>query len=413
MLISYKFRNFCSFDQVAEFDLLAPANKVKNRFRDNYTQTEKGYDILKTAVVIGENAGGKTNFINSLSFLKSLFENNKMVQAYKGFININHLEIPSDEKRDTLQEFDIQVIGDKGTVYHYNLQIDEYCIVSEEFSYRNEKNSREKSVLFLERGSMDVKNIESRITVSVNYNICVQNSKREIEALFAKPTHTRENVGLFITKRAILGDEHALEFVGWMNEKLIVESQSNDYSLYRELQNVEEDVRIIQDSRFLDILRMVDYSICDIEIDEEKPFRNSRIIRKTKDGKVFPRELKSDSGGVREFLAWAVSLFRVVYEDKVIFADEMDRVINPILAERMIAFINGKDHKGQFVFSSHNVLHLDLKNNMKEQIYFVTKNRDSLNSELYSLADFPEVRYETAKVYEFYMKGILGGTAFE
>jgi len=47
----------------------------------------------------------------------------------------------------------------------------------------------------------------------------------------------------------------------------------------------------------------VDYSICDIEIDEEKPFRNSRIIRKTKDGKIFHRELKSDSGGVREFFA--------------------------------------------------------------------------------------------------------------
>lgn len=51
---------------------------------------------------------------------------------------------------------------------------------------------------------------------------------------------------------------------------------------------------------------------------------------------------------------------------------------------------------------------------MKEQIYFVTKSKDSLTSELYSLADFPDVRYETAKVYEFYMKGIfLGGTAFE
>jgi hypothetical protein len=69
--------------------------------------------------------------------------------------------------------------------------------------------------------------------------------------------------------------------------------------------------------------------------------------------------------------------------------------------------------KGQFIFSTHNVLHLDLKNYMKEQIYFITKDRDSLTSELYSLADFPEVRYETTKVYEFYMKGILGGTAFE
>ena len=158
---------------------------------------------------------------------------------------------------------------------------------------------------------------------------------------------------------------------------------------------------------------MVDYSICGVEIDDEKPFRKSKIIRKMKSGEDFARELNMDSGGVGEFFAWAVQLFRVVYEDKIIFADEMDRVINPVLAERMVAFINGKKHKGQFIFSTHNVLHLDLKNYMKEQIYFVTKNKEDLNSELYSLADFPEIRYETTKIYEFYMKGILGGTAFE
>lgn len=413
MLISYKFKNFCSFDQEAEFDLLAPANKVKSRFPNNYIQADNGYDVLKTAVVIGENAGGKTNFINSLFFLKSLFENNKVVRAHKGLININHLETPSDEKRCTIQGFDIQVVGDTGITYHYKLQIDEYCIVSEEFSYKREKNSREKEVLFLERHNIDIKPESNTTKISVNYDISVKNSKREIEELYARPTHSNENVGLHITKLAILGDEHAIEFIDWMNNRLIVESQSSDYALYREWQNVEEDVRIIEDPRFLDILRMVDYSICDIEVDEEKPFRNSRIIRKTKDGKRLSRELKSDSGGGREFFAWAVQLFRVVYEDKVIFADEMDRVINPILAERIVAFINGKEHRGQFIFSSHNVLHLDLKNYMKEQIYFVTKNRDSLNSELYSLADFPEIRYETAKVYEFYMKGILGGTAIE
>lgn len=413
MLISYKFKNFCSFAETAEFDLLAPGNKVKNRFPDNYVETETGYSVLKTAVLIGENAGGKSNFINSLLFLKSLFADNKVAHSYKSLVNINRLETPSDEKSCTLQEFDMQVLADTGIIYHYRLQIDEYCAVYEEFSYKSDRNSREKVILFLERDNLEVLNVENRKTVKVNYNIAIKNSKREIEELYAQPTHIRENRGLFITKLAILGDEHALEFINWINDRLIVESQSNDYSLYREWQNVEEDIRIIQDSRFLDILRMVDHSICDIEIDEEKPFRNSRIIRKTKDGKCLSRELKGDSGGVREFFAWAVQLFRVVYEDKVIFADEMDRVINPILAERMIAFINGKKHRGQFIFSSHNVLHLDLKNYMKEQIYFVTKNRDSLNSELYSLADFPDIRYETAKVYEFYMKGILGGTVFE
>lgn len=47
---------------------------------------------------------------------------------------------------------------------------------------------------------------------------------------------------------------------------------------------------------------MVDYSICGVEIDEEKPFRKSKIIRKMKNGKDFARELNMDSGGVGEFL---------------------------------------------------------------------------------------------------------------
>jgi AAA15 family ATPase/GTPase len=158
---------------------------------------------------------------------------------------------------------------------------------------------------------------------------------------------------------------------------------------------------------------MVDYSICNIEIDEEKAYSKTRIIRKNKSGEILCREIQTDSTGVREFFTWAVQIFRVVYENKVVFADEMDRVLNTILSDRVIAFINGKAHNGQFIFLTHNVLHMDLKTYMKEQIYFISKNRENFTSELYSLSDFPEVRYDSTKIYEFYMKAILGGTAFE
>ncbi len=411
MLISYKFKNFCSFSDEAEFDLLAPGNKVKHRFPDNYVETEAGYDLLKTAVVVGENAGGKTNFISSLAFFKSLFEKNEKVRTYKGLVNFNALRAAGDRERYTVQEFDIRVLCKTGRIYHYHLAIDGYNIVCETFSTLSAKSNQEKMIMSITRKGLDLESIKgaSRST----YELELENCSKEIENVFDQATNTEDNLGLFIARLAIVGEPRAQEFVGWVNNRLNVENQQFNYSIYKELRNTEEDINIIRDSRFLDILRMVDYSIEGIEIDEEKPFSASKIVRATKDGQRFSRELKRDSGGVIEFFAWAVQLFRVVYEDKVVFADEMDRVINPILAERMISFINGKKHRGQFIFPSHNVLHLDLKNYMKEQIYFVTKDRDSLNSELYSLADFPDIRYETTKIYEFYMKGILGGTAFE
>ena len=117
-----------------------------------------------------------------------------------------------------------------------------------------------------------------------------------------------------------------------MNDKLVVESKNYNYYLYKNIQNEEDDLRILKEDRFLEILRMVDYSICGIEIDDEKPFSMTKIIRKTKDGNILSRELRRDSGGVGEFFAWAVQIFRVVYENKMVFADEVDRVLNPILA---------------------------------------------------------------------------------
>ena len=175
----------------------------------------------------------------------------------------------------------------------------------------------------------------------------------------------------------------------------------------------EKDLDILKNPRYLDIFRMVDYSISSIEVDADNPFSKTTIVRRDADKHEIRRELQQDSTGVREFFAWAVRIYRVIYENRVVFADEMDRVLNPILSDRVIAYINGSEHFGQFVFTTHNVLHLNLKTYMKEQIYFITKNMNTLTSELYSLADFPEVRYVTTKVYEFYMKGILGGTAFE
>ena len=412
MLISYRFKNFCSFAEEAEFDMMAPGNKVKHRFPDNYVKTEEGYDILKTAVVIGENAGGKTNFINSLSFLKSMFEDNKVKHSYRSLININNLQSECPAECETKQEFDISVIGESGTIYHYNLQIDEFCIVQESFSFKQSKTGKEKKIIYAKREHL--KQIGDKpSSMAVEFEIKIDNCDKEIQTVFEQTAYNKGAMGIFVSKLAIVGDSHAIEFVNWMNDKLVVESKNYNYYLYKNIQNEEDDLRILKEDRFLEILRMVDYSICGIEIDDEKPFSMTKIIRKTKDGNILSRELRRDSGGVGEFFAWAVQIFRVVYENKMVFADEVDRVLNPILAERMIAFINGKDHKGQFVFSSHNVLHLDLKNYMKEQIYFVTKNRDTLDSELYSLADFPEIKYDTTKIYEFYMKGILGGTAFE
>ena len=277
------------------------------------------------------------------------------------------------------------------------MEIDKEGIVSESL----------KSALKRKAAFTNIFSIE-RTADGRNYSVSKGKATIEIKTLLK---NSNKNFGLFVCKLALLGNEDAAQTVQWIMDKLYPESVFTERET--DVKKQENDLAIIQDEKYLDIFRMVDYSICGVEVDREKPYSKSLIIREDAEGNRYSRELQMDSTGVREFFVWAVQIFRVVYENKTVFADEMDRVLNPILSDRVIAFINGAEHKGQFIFSTHNVLHLDLKNYMKEQIYFITKDKDSLTSELYSLADFPEVRYETTKVYEFYMKGILGGTAFE
>ena len=193
------------------------------------------------------------------------------------------------------------------------------------------------------------------------YDICLSDVESEIEETFGNALNNQKQMGLFVTRLAILGNNHAMNFVEWMTNSLCPETNVINYDLYKSIRNEEEDVIILSDPRYIEIFKLIDASIIGIEIDEEKPFTNTVVIRKKEDGSTFSQELKRDSSGVREHFAWAVQVFKVVYEDKIVFADEMDRVLNPVLSDRVIAFINGKEHHGQFIFTTHNVLHLDLK----------------------------------------------------
>lgn len=70
MLISISLENFKSFDKKAEFNMIA-SNKLRNdkeRIYDN-----QDINILKTAVIYGANASGKSNLIEAISFIKTLF----------------------------------------------------------------------------------------------------------------------------------------------------------------------------------------------------------------------------------------------------------------------------------------------------------------------------------------------------
>ena len=418
MLLEYSFKNFLSFKDEMYFSLRSTEN-VRENFPNNYIA---GKNILKSAIIVGENAGGKSNFIKSLSCLQSLFKKYQSIKTsikniYDGYNLGSKTRII-----DTTQNFFIAVLIDE-CEYHYKLEIDCLGIKKEIFSQIPANKTDEYILFIMERSeknialtdTVDLIQLDNRgdlPLIELNYNLKVNSTVDKNLGQILKNTANDEHDGLNISKLAILGIKSAVAFSKWINENLFI-NISPDGEPYKNLS--KDDVRLLENKeKFLPILRMIDSSISDFKLDGKAPFAETIIVRVDENNRRYAHDLISDSAGVRDFFPLAIQIFKIVYQNKVVFADEMDHSLNPVLTDKILAFIHGSEHTGQFIFTTHNVLHLNLENYMKEQIYFVTKNSSTLQSELYSLADFPDIDYDIGiDLYKFYLRGVLGGTLNE
>ena len=69
MLLEYDVSNFKSFRNEAYLDMRPAKNRVLKRFPNNFTALASGQKVLKSSVIVGENAGGKSNFVQSVQFM--------------------------------------------------------------------------------------------------------------------------------------------------------------------------------------------------------------------------------------------------------------------------------------------------------------------------------------------------------
>jgi len=407
MLLDYKTQNFGCFKNEVKFSLIP--GKVTTRFQDNVTVINNKLKVSKIAVIAGENAGGKTLFMTSLDFLRNLIKGN-VGKTLNSFCYNFDSKIP--------QKFEISVlISEK--IYTYQLEIDSYCKIFEKLEIRNFNQSQKyNKTVFSSKRIKLTDNLEGKIRsvsatfendtdtpfISSKYQSILDNNDKS--SRFDKFNKFDK---LLITLLDAMGLEVVNPFVTWIKEKLIIDTPKNSHlSVFEELEESESNLEIINDDGFFDIFRLVDSSIIRIDIDDKNPLKETKIIRERTDGSTLITKMEDDSTGVRDFFTKSIKIWKVIYKDATLFADEMDKVLNVILASKVLSYIKGSEHKGQFIFSTHNAFHLNTIDFMKDQIFFINKNIDTLSSEIYSLSEFKDYSYTQPDVYTMYLKGLFG-----
>ncbi len=414
MILEFKMKNVFSYKDEVVFSMLAPNNKVKNRYQDNYTSLND-FDILKTAVIVGENAGGKSNFIKGLQYFKDLFnETSNQTKATidriynEDFFSLNNSDyVKKVNNENRFQDFSITLSSAQGLIFRYILKLSLFGIENESLEYTDKKSHVFKSVF---ECHSQYEEFNEKVIKKVILNI-PQDSR--INQLVVEQLSNGNYNGLIINSLSLLGVQYTSDFIKEI-KSIMIQKNTFDMPVGVQYQLNQDALRpyfsIMKTDKFIDIFKMVDSSIVGLDIDEEQPLFNSLINRKHYDGTISKRQIAFDSTGVKNFLVMSILIYKVVYENAIIFNDEMDSTFNPILTSKVISYIHSFETKGQFVFTTHNIFNLTFQTFLKEQMFIVEKNKNTMESKLYSLAEFNDLRYDSnEKIYEYYMKGVLGG----
>ena len=140
---------------------------------------------------------------------------------------------------------------------------------------------------------------------------------------------------------------------------------------------------------------------------------NIRFLHKTVDSdeKVL-FDFSDESGGTQKLFAFAGPLLDVLSKGRILFVDELDTSLHPLMVRFLISLIHNQEinkNNAQLAFTTHDTSVLDTDIFRRDQVWFVEKDAESA-SRLYPLSDFSPRKGEALE--RGYLKGRYGALPF-
>ena len=380
MLLEFKVGGYYSFKDIQELYLTPyPGTRIKNtKYEDNFSSFKKNR-IMKSAIIFGSNASGKTNIILALERIVDIISNG--INLPKDF-DVNRLNY--DSKSVALE---LSIITNSEDIFNYSIEFNQNNIIYEKLEkndtviYKFNNNTLESELNILSQDILKIFSIRSTdifLKKLKDFNI------KEIEVFI------EEIKNIKIKRDNILNSEakEALQHIP-QNQKSILEKN-----------------RI----KLVSLLKLLDYTISDFSFEKignlnEEILYQMYILRTAKNIKFY---LGNESEGIKKIMNLIYDLLDI-YNGKTIIIDELDSSISTqSLIKIFNDFVNVKENiNGQLIVTSHNLFLFNNNIFEPQQIYIVNKKED-LTSELYSLAEF-NIRSEKENLYHDFLKGKFGG----
>jgi AAA15 family ATPase/GTPase len=410
MLIEFRVKNFRSLRDEQVLSMVASKDKTLLDTHTRATGISAAPKLLRSAAIYGPNAGGKSNLIMALQYMRGVVvESATVVRPGQSFgVQPFRLDAESSGKPT---EFEATFLVD-GIRHQYGFAMTAERIVSEHLLvYKAFKPQHWFERHFDAESGKDV----------YDFGPGLKGQKSLWESA------TRSNA-LFLSMAVQLNSEQLSPIFNWFSQQLVI---FNEHARL----NQSVTIQMLRDPEgkksICNFLSAADVSIADIDVvtrkvpvqavhfdvvadktevrTDEVEESELRFHHVTANGNaVFG--LNEESSGTRNLLFLAGPVLDIVRKGLTLVIDELDTSLHTLLVRRLVQLFHDNDlnqRGAQLIFTTHDTSLLDAPDLFRrDQVWFVEKERDQA-SRLYGLSEFSPRKNEALE--RGYLMGRYGG----
>jgi hypothetical protein len=409
MLVEFRVTNFRSLRDEQVFTMVASKDKSLYCTHSLVTGVRALPGLLRSAVVYGANASGKSNLIKALQFMRSVVTESATVIHPGQVFNLQPFRLDRLSAEQP-SEFEVTFLID-GVRYQYGFAMTAQRILGEHLLvYKASKPQRWFERRFDETTGKDLYEFGSGL----------KGPKNVWEGA------TRPN-SLFLSMAAQLNSDALRPVLDWFAKALII---YNDQSPLAPNISIQKLRRPQGHSAICNFLGSADMSISNIDVihrkvsdnlsdadpmaihadasDDESEDVLLRFHHSTEHGSaVFGSS--DESSGTRNLLYLSGPVFDVLEKGHTLVIDELDTSLHTLLVRELVGMFHRPDARNgaQLIFPTHDTSLLDAPDLFRrDQVWFVEKNRDQAST-LAALSDFSPRKNEALE--KGYLQGRYGG----
>ncbi len=374
--------------------------------------------MLRSAVIYGPNAAGKSNLFRAMDFMQSFVLESHSQQEGQ---TIKTVPFALNKRSQTEpSEFEIFFLQDN-VRYQYGFAANRMRVTKEWLLAFPEG----KAQRWYEReydGTAD----EDKWYFGSKFS-----GRRQLwqEA-------TRKNA-LFLSTAIQLNNEQLKPVFSWFQNKFVTILPGTSINLKFSIDQCASEEGTL---RIMEFMNSADISISGIEIkkipippmksemlppDMPQPIKEKFILEmqgkelpdiqflhKTDTGESVPFRFSDESDGTKRLFAFAGPWLDVLAKGRILFVDELGTSLHPLMVRFLLGLIQNPEinrYNAQLIFTTHDTSVLDTDILRRDQIWFVEKDGEQA-SKLYPLSDFKPRQGEALE--KGYLKGRYGALPF-